>query len=93
MKTIKDEGLVNKLHVLDGTNYDYWKTMMVTFLKFMDNKAWKYMIKWWTQPVVTFEYGTTSLKPQAQYTNVEDNEALGNSNVPYLMAWTRTCSG
>ena len=32
MKTIKDRGPVNKPHVLDDTNYDYWKMMMVVFL-------------------------------------------------------------
>lgn len=45
METIKDERSVNKPHILDGTNYDYWKAMMVVFLKSLGNKAWKVVIK------------------------------------------------
>ncbi|MCI19620.1 gag-pol polyprotein, partial [Trifolium medium] len=45
----------------------------------MDNKSWKAVIKGWTHPIVTAEDGTISLKPEAEWTDVEDNEALGNS--------------
>jgi len=38
--------------ILDGTNYDYWKARMVAFLKSMDNKTWKAIIKGWDHPVV-----------------------------------------
>lgn len=37
------------------------------------------MIKGWKHPVVTFEDGTTSLNPKAEWTGVEDEEALGNT--------------
>lgn len=44
MDTIEDEGSVNKPPILDGINYDYWKALMVVFLKFMGNKALQVMI-------------------------------------------------
>lgn len=50
---------------------------MVVFLKSMGNKVWKNMIKGRKHPVITYEDGTTGLKPEA--TNVEDEEALENS--------------
>jgi hypothetical protein len=40
---------------------------MVAFLKSMDNKAWKAIIKGWTHPVVTAKDGTTSQKPEAEW--------------------------
>lgn len=38
--------------ILDGTNYDYWKTRKVAFIKSMDNKAWKFMVKGWDPPMI-----------------------------------------
>lgn len=49
---------------------------MVVFLKSMGNKAWKAVTKGWNHPVVTYEDGTTSLKPEVQWTDVEYDEAL-----------------
>jgi hypothetical protein len=37
------------------------------------------MIKGWTDPMITGEDGTTSLKWEVQWIDVEDNEALENS--------------
>lgn len=79
METIKDGGSVNKPPIFDGTNYDHWKAMIVVFLKSMGNKAWKVVIRGWKHPVVTFEDGTTSLKPEVDWNDVEDEKAFGNS--------------
>ncbi|MCI36435.1 gag-pol polyprotein, partial [Trifolium medium] len=64
----KDGGSINRPPVLDESNYDYWKTMMIAFLKSIDNRSWKAVIKGWTHPVVTAEDETTSLKPEAKWT-------------------------
>jgi hypothetical protein len=32
----KDETIVNKPPLLDGSNYDYWKPRMIAFLKALD---------------------------------------------------------
>lgn len=53
---------------------------MVVFLKSMGNKAWKTVIKGWKHPMVTSEGGTYNLKIDVEWTNDEDDEALGNSN-------------
>lgn len=55
--------------------------MMVVFIKSMGNKAWKYVIKGWKYPVITSEDGTTSLQLEAEWSNVEDEEALGKSKL------------
>ena len=38
--------------ILDGTNYEYWNVCMVAFIKSMDNKAWKAVVKGWDPPMV-----------------------------------------
>jgi hypothetical protein len=62
MNNTKNRGSINSPPVLDGTNYDYWKEKMIAFLKFIDNKICKAVIKGWTDPMITAEDGTTSLK-------------------------------
>lgn len=69
---MKDGESINKPPFLDGTNYDYYKFMMISFLKFMCNKAWKYVIKGWKYPVI-------NSKPKVEWTNVEDDEAFRKS--------------
>jgi hypothetical protein len=39
---------------------------MTAFLKSMDNKSWKKVLKRWTHPTVTAGYTTTSLKLDAE---------------------------
>jgi hypothetical protein len=47
----KESGFVNRPPLLDGTNYDYWKSRMSAFLKSIDIKTWKAMLKGWKHPV------------------------------------------
>lgn len=60
-------------------NYDYWKAVVVTFLKSLGNKAWKVMFNGCKHLMITSEDGTTSLKPEVVWTDYEECEALGNS--------------
>lgn len=80
MDNTKDGGSVNKPPVFDRTNYDYWKAKMVAFLKSIDNKTWKAVIKGWKHHVVTAQDYTTSLKPEADWSKDDDNETLINDN-------------
>ena len=41
MDLLKEEGLVVRLPLLNGTNYSYWKARMHAFIKSMDELAWK----------------------------------------------------
>lgn len=47
MDNTKEKAYVNHPQVLDDTNYDYYKALMVSFLNFMDRKTWKTVINGW----------------------------------------------
>ena len=46
----KEGGPVNRPPILDGSNYEYWKARMVAFLKALDSRTWKAVIKGWEHP-------------------------------------------
>src|ERR1044072_4455490 len=78
----KEEGSINKPPILDGTNYNYWKARMTAFLRSIDNKTWKSIVKGWTPPVKTKAADDTStleLKDEADWSPEEDEAALANS--------------
>ncbi|XP_050896014.1 uncharacterized protein LOC127102712 [Lathyrus oleraceus] len=54
---------------------------MVAFLKYMENKTWKAIIRGWKHPVVNGKDGkaTTKLKPEEGWSKEENELALGNS--------------
>lgn len=79
MDNTKDTFFVNRPPIFYGTNYDYWKAKMVSFLKSMDNKTWKIVVKCWKHPMNISQDGASNLKPKVGWTDVEDNEDLGNS--------------
>ena len=62
-------GFVNRPPILDGSNYDYWKPCMVDFLKSLDSKAWKAILKGWKHLVKLGEYGepTSELNPEEDW--------------------------
>jgi len=72
---------VNKPPLLDGFNYDYWKSRMSAFLKSIDSRTWKAVLKSWKHPVVLDKDGnkTADLKPEEEWSKEEDELALGNS--------------
>ena len=80
----KEGGSINRPPVLDGTNYDYWKAKMTAFLRSIDNKTWKSIVKGWTPPVkkkIVEGTSTTTaeLKEEEDWTPEEDEAALANS--------------
>lgn len=76
METMKDGGSINKPPVLDDTDYDYWKVMVVDFLKSLRRKGWKVMLKGWKHPIITIEDGITSMKSKANWTDVKMRKLL-----------------
>lgn len=52
---------------------------MIDFIKSMDNKTRKAVIKRWTHPTITGEDDTQSLKPEAYWSKKEDDESCVNS--------------
>jgi len=77
----KEEGFVNRPPLLDRTNYDYCKSQMSAYLKSIDSKTWKAVLKGWEHPVVLDKDGhkTEVLKPEEEWTTPEDELALANS--------------
>lgn len=60
---------------------------MVTFIKSINSKSWKKVIKGWTPPKITGEDGTEYLTPEKDSLKEDDEEANGNSrslNVIYI---------
>ena len=58
----KNRGSINRPPIMDGSNYDYWKSRMIAFIKSMDQRAWRAIVTGWNHPMVTAEDGSTSLK-------------------------------
>ena len=52
---------------------------MVDFLKYMDIKTWKVVVKGQKHHVITFQDGTSTLNPKVDWENAKEDEALGNS--------------
>jgi len=59
---------VNIPPLLDGSNYDYWKLRMSAFLKSIDCKTWKAVLRSWEHPVVLDKDGnkTAVSKPEEE---------------------------
>jgi hypothetical protein len=77
----KEGGFVNRPPLLDGSNYDCWKSRMSAFLKSIDSKTWKSVLKGWEHPVNLDKDGnkTDVLKPEEEWTTAEDELSLANS--------------
>jgi len=77
----KERGFVNRPPLLDGSNYDYWKSRMSAFLKSIDSRTCKAFMRGWVHPVALDKDGnrTVVLKPEEECTTAEDELTLGNS--------------
>jgi hypothetical protein len=81
----KDGGYMNRPPLLNGSNYDHWKSKMTAFLKSIDSKTWKAVLTGWDHPTITNKEGTSTgvRKPDVQWTPEEEAEAL------YMFKWSR----
>ena len=70
----RERGQINRPPILDGSNYEYWKARMVAFLKSMDSRTWKAVIKGLEHPRLLDKDGepTTKLKPEEEWSKEED---------------------
>ncbi|GAU48358.1 hypothetical protein TSUD_282610 [Trifolium subterraneum] len=77
----KEGGYTSRPPLLDDSNYDFWKSRMEAFIKSMDMKAWKAILKGWEHPKLKNASGadTDELKPEEDWTTAEDTLAVGNS--------------
>ncbi|CAJ2661871.1 unnamed protein product [Trifolium pratense] len=78
----KEGGSLSKPPLLTGPeNYDYWKYRMEAFIKSIDSRTWKAVMRGWEPPMVLDKDGkkTDVKKPADEWTKDEDDLALGNS--------------
>ncbi|CAM8957350.1 unnamed protein product [Rhodiola kirilowii] len=50
--TLKEGQSTTRPPLLEGSNYASWKPKMKSFLKSLDEKAWKAVLIGWTQPMM-----------------------------------------
>ena len=64
----KEAIYINRPPILCGSNYDMWKPRMVAYIKSLDNRAWKAILKGWTHPVIigADNQPTDELKPKVK---------------------------
>ncbi|CAM8999210.1 unnamed protein product [Rhodiola kirilowii] len=77
--TLKVGQSITRPPLLEGSNYATWKPVMRSFLKSLDEKAWKAVLKGWTEPMMNNLTGEPIAKPEALWTEEEDKASMGNS--------------
>ncbi|CAM8884656.1 unnamed protein product [Rhodiola kirilowii] len=77
--TLKEGQSITRPPLLEGSNYATWKPVMRSFLKSLDEKAWKAVLKGWTEPVMNNLTGEPTAKPEALWTEEKDKASMGNS--------------
>ncbi|CAM8994918.1 unnamed protein product [Rhodiola kirilowii] len=77
--TLKEGQSITRPPLLEGSNYATWKPVMRSFLKSLDERAWKAVLKGWTEPMMNNLTGEPVPKPEALWTEEEDKASMGNS--------------
>ncbi|CAM8937397.1 unnamed protein product [Rhodiola kirilowii] len=77
--TLKEGQSITRPPLLEGSNYATWKPVMRSFLKSLDEKAWKAVLKGWTEPIMNNLTGEPIAKLEALWTEEEDKASMGNS--------------
>ncbi|CAM8920082.1 unnamed protein product [Rhodiola kirilowii] len=77
--TLKEGQSITRPPLLEGSNYATWKPVMRSFLKSLDERAWKAVLKGWTEPMMNNRTGEPVSKPEALWIEEEDKASMGNS--------------
>ncbi|CAM8923580.1 unnamed protein product [Rhodiola kirilowii] len=77
--TLKEGQSTTRPPLLEGSNYASWKPKMKSFLKSLDERAWKAVLTRWTKPTMENLTGEAIPKPEALWTEADDNASMGNS--------------
>ncbi|CAM8999261.1 unnamed protein product [Rhodiola kirilowii] len=77
--TLKEGQSITRPLLLEGSNYATWKPVMRSFLKSLDETAWKAVLKGWTEPIMNNLTKEPIAKPEALWTEEEDKASMGNS--------------
>ena len=71
MSLQREGGSLAHPHVLDGTNYAYWKQRMEIYLTTIDERVWQCVLKRYTPTIKIDEDGVEFPKPIREWTNDE----------------------
>ncbi|CAM8990261.1 unnamed protein product [Rhodiola kirilowii] len=77
--TLKEGQSTTRPPLLEGSNYASWKRKMKSFLKSLDERAWKAVLTGWTEPTMENLTGEAVPKPEALWTEADDKASMGNS--------------
>ncbi|CAM8908560.1 unnamed protein product [Rhodiola kirilowii] len=77
--SLKEGQRTNRPPLLEGPNYGYWKPRMKAFLKSLDEKAWRAVMIGWTEPMMANPEEAVMPKPEALWSEADDEAAVGNS--------------
>src|ERR1700733_311044 len=76
--TKSDQIKGNKVPMLDGSNYNYWKIRMTVYLQSLDERIWQTVLDGYSRPTVDNE-GVVGPKPVVTWTARELEAARWNS--------------
>ncbi|CAM8968333.1 unnamed protein product [Rhodiola kirilowii] len=77
--TLKEGQSTTRPPLLEGSNYASWKPKMKSFLKSLDERAWKAVLNGWTEPTMENLTGEAVPKPEALWTEANDRASMRNS--------------
>ncbi|GAA0187607.1 hypothetical protein LIER_34895 [Lithospermum erythrorhizon] len=78
MEANQEGGSISRPPKLDGSNYPYWKAHMTAFLKSVDSRTWKSVLRGWAHPTqVLVEGEAPVIKSEVDWTPAEDELAFG----------------
>ncbi|CAM8994277.1 unnamed protein product [Rhodiola kirilowii] len=77
--TLKEGQSTTRPPLLEGSNYASCKPKMKSFLKSLDEWAWKAVLTRWTEPKMENLTGEAVPKPEALWTEADDKASMGNS--------------
>ena len=79
MSIVSEGALISRPHLLDRTNYPYWKIRMMASILTLDVRAWRLILTGWTPRTVTDSEGKKVLKPEVDWSNNDDRFANYNN--------------
>ena len=78
MDSIREGNSTHRPHLLDGTNYSYWKARMRAVLKSINEKVWHCVSYGWSEPIVTID-GVDIPKPLDKWDTTDYQNSSWNS--------------
>ncbi|TYJ97967.1 gag-pol polyprotein [Cucumis melo var. makuwa] len=55
MEIIREGPSSSRSPVLDGKNYSYWKSRIISFIKTLDGRLWRVLVAGYKPPMITVD--------------------------------------